>query len=133
MEKLGEFLGWATGALFLAAMLNYAVKRINKRWILPLPKESAFRQYYQKGMRILVKYHRYLGLGAALVVAVHLLVQITWEGVSVTGLTAAILLLLTAALGAVMLYGRKGKLIVLHRVAAAAGFAAALLHLLLKV
>lgn len=60
MEKLGEFLGWATGALFLAAMLNYAVKRINKRWILPLPKESTFRQYYQKGMRILVKYHRYL-------------------------------------------------------------------------
>ena len=50
MEKLGEFLGWCTGICFMAAVLTYIVKRVNKRWILPLPKESPVRQLYGKGM-----------------------------------------------------------------------------------
>lgn len=131
MEKLGEFLGWCTGICFMAAVLTYIVKRVNKRWILPLPKESPVRQLYGKVMKWIIKYHRYFGLGAAAAVALHLAVQLTSEAPSYSGLTAAALLLLTVLLGTVMLYGRKGKLLGVHRVVAAGGLLAFLVHLLL--
>lgn len=132
MEKLGEFLGWLTGLFFAAALLTYLVKRIHKRWIAALPRESASRLAYQKLMEFVVKYHRYFGIAAAAAAGVHLLVQCLWEFPSVTGLLAAALLLLTAVLGAVMLYGHQSKLLKPHRITAAAGVLLVLIHLLLK-
>jgi len=132
MGELGEFLGWVTGVCFIAAVLNYVVKRVNRRWVAPLPKESSFRRLYQKLMRLVVKYHRYVGIGAAAVAAVHLLVQITWKFPSVTGLITAALLIATAVLGSLLLFGHKSRLLVPHRIAAASGFALFLAHLIFK-
>jgi len=132
MGELGEFLGWLTGVCFAAAVLNYVVKRVNRRWIAPLPKESPVRRGYQPLMRLVVQYHRYFGVGAAVVAASHLIMQIQWAFPSVTGIIAASLLIVTAVLGSVLLCGHKRKLIVPHRIFAAAGFAAFVLHLLLK-
>ena len=133
MGELGEFLGWVTGACFIVSVLNYVVKRVNKRWIAPLPKTSAFRALYQKLMKLIVRTHRYFGVGAAAVAAVHLLVQLRWEFPSATGITAVSLLALTAILGILMICGVKSRtLLKVHRIAAAAGFAAFLAHLILK-
>lgn len=132
MGELGEVLGWITAACFIAAVLNYFVKRINKRWIMPLPKESSVRQLYQKLMKFVVKYHRYFGLAAGAVVLIHLLVQVTWKFPSVTGIAAGSLLAAAAILGAVMLYGHRGKLIGIHRTAAFSGFVVFLAHLIIK-
>ncbi len=132
MGELGELLGWITGVCFIAAVLNYFVKRVNKRWIAPLPKESSVKTIYQKLMKLVVKYHRYFGLAAAAAVAAHLPVQVLGQFASVSGIAAASLLVLTAVMGAVMLYGHKGKLIKAHRVVAFAGFAAFLAHLIIK-
>jgi hypothetical protein len=132
MEKFGELLGWVTGVCFAAAVLTYLVKRINKRWILALPKESAARQAYQTGMKLVVKNHRWFGIAAAAAAAAHLLVQILWNEPSVTGLTAAGLLAATAVLGMIMLRGRRGKLLNLHRIVAAAAVAVVIVHVIAK-
>lgn len=132
MGELGEVLGWATGVCFIVAALNYVVKRINKRLIAPMPKDSAVRKYYQQIMKLIVKYHRYVGMAAGLIVIIHLLVQINWQFLSVTGAVAAAILILTALMGVIMLYGHQNKLLGYHRYLAAAGLLAFLVHLLLK-
>ena len=132
MEELGEFLGWVTGICFGASVLTFVVKRVQRMWIASLPKESKLRQIYQKIMQFVIKYHRYFGIGAAAAVSIHLLVQLSRQPPSYNGDIAAGLLLLTAILGAWMLYGRKGKLIKIHRAAALGGLAAFLLHLVIK-
>lgn len=132
MGEFGEFLGWATGACFFAAILNFAVKRIGRRWVASLPKESALRGLCQRGIRLIVSSHRYFGLGAAAIAAVHLSVQAATQFLSFTGVAAAVLLWLTALLGALLLWGRRRVLLIPHRICAAAGAAVFLLHLLIK-
>ncbi len=132
MEKIGEILGWGTGICFIAAILNFFVKRINRQWIVKLPKDGTFRSLYQKFMKFVVSNHRYFGLAAALIVAAHLPVQITGKFASVTGITAAALLVSTVIIGGIMFYMHKGKLIKLHRCVAFTGFAVFLLHLIFK-
>jgi phosphatidylserine synthase len=134
MGELGEFLGWLTGVCFIVSVCNYVVKRVNKWWIVKLPKTSSVRKVYQTLMKLVVRYHRYFGIGAAAAVATHLFVQLRWEFPSVTGITAASLLALTAVLGIAMIAGVRSKtLLNVHRVTAAAGFAAFLVHLIFKV
>jgi NADH:ubiquinone oxidoreductase subunit 3 (subunit A) len=130
---MGEFLGWVTAICFIAALCNYVLKRVNKRWIAGMPKESAFKKAYQTLMKFIVRYHRYIGIAAAVAVAVHLPVQVTAKFASVTGITAASLLVLTAVLGIAMYYGHKGKLVTVHRWAAACALAAFLVHVIAKI
>jgi hypothetical protein len=132
MEKLGGFLGWVTGICFGIAILNFVVKRVNKKWISKLPTDSKVKQIYQKLMKIIVKYHRYFGMGAGVIVLVHLYVQVSFAFVSVTGLLAAVQLIATAVMGALMLYGHQNRLLGLHRYTAAAGVFCLFLHLILK-
>jgi len=130
---MGEFLGWVTAVCFIAALCNYVLKRVNKRWIMAMPKESEFKKAYQTLMKFIVKNHRYIGIAAAVAVAVHMPVQVLGEFASVTGITAASLLVLTALLGIVMFYGHKGKLVTVHRYAAAGALLAFLAHVIAKV
>jgi hypothetical protein len=44
MGELGEFLGWLTGVCFIVSVCNYVVKRVNKWWIVKLPKTSSVRR-----------------------------------------------------------------------------------------
>lgn len=131
MGELGEFLGSVTGILFFIALLNYPVKWINKRWISKLPKESGVKKAYQAVMKILVQKHRYFAFGALATVAVHLYLQLTYRWLSVTGMIAAGLLLLTVALGANLFFRHKGKrglLFQVHRIAALSVLVAFAIH-----
>ena len=84
-------------------------------------------------MKFIVRNHRYIGIAAAVAVAVHLPVQVTGEFASVTGIIAASLLIVTVVLGIVMFYGHKGKLVTVHRYAAAGTLIAFLAHVIAKV
>ncbi len=132
MDKLGEFLGWVTGVGYAAAVLNFFVKRIYRRWISALAKDSSVRILYQKLMQILVRRHRWFGMAAAGAAVVHLLVQLFWAYPSATGIAAVCLLICTTMAGMLLLYAHKKNLLGVHRVIAFAGVAAVLLHLLLK-
>lgn len=133
MKELGGVLGWGTGICFIAALLNYLVKRVNSKWVNKLQKDSAFRQFYQKLMKFIVRYHRWFGIGAAVIVVAHLPVQLLLNDLSsYSGITAASLLVVTAVLGMIMLFGKKRGLIGTHRVIAALTLAAFLVHVIIK-
>ena len=53
---------------------------------MKLPKESGFRGAYQFVMKFLVKNHRFFAMGAVAVMAAHVVVQILFQWVSITGI-----------------------------------------------
>lgn len=118
MYQLAALLGTLTGILFTVALLNYPVKWINKKWISKLPKTSQAKTSYQSLMKILVKYHRFFAIGAAVTLTVHFILQITYNWISLSGLTAAALLVTTAVIGSVgffKLKGKRGNWLLIHR------------------
>ncbi len=131
MDELGNLLGTLTGIGFTLALLNYPVKWINKRWISSLPKQSALKKYYTLIMQVLVKYHRFFGLGAAASLLTHLLLQINFKWISTTGLIAAVLLGANVALGAFGHFKQKrkrGPWLYVHRFVTLALLGAILVH-----
>ena len=107
MGELGEALGILTVLLYGAAILNFFIKWGNRNWVMKLPKENGFRTAYQTVMKFLVKNHRFFGIGAAAVMVTHVIIQITFRWVSVTGLIAAGLALVTITLGIVLFKSKK--------------------------
>jgi hypothetical protein len=107
MGELGEALGVITAVLFGIAILNFFIKWGNRNWVMKLPKENAFRSGYQTVMKFLVKNHRFFGFGAALVMVSHVVLQITFQWVSITGLITAGLAVVTVALGVIMFKSKK--------------------------
>ena len=107
MGELGEALGVITAVLFGIAILNFFIKWGNRNWVMKLPKENAFRSGYQTVMKFLVKNHRFFGFGAALVMVSHVVLQITFQWVSITGLVTAGLAVVTVALGVIMFKSKK--------------------------
>jgi hypothetical protein len=59
MTLLGRALGIITAVLYGIAILNFFIKWGNRKWVMKLPKESAFRGEYQTVMKFLVKNHRF--------------------------------------------------------------------------
>ena len=107
MGEIGEFLGILTAFLFGLAILNYCVKFVNRKWVIKLPKESKFKKSYQSVMKFLVKNHRFFGFGAAATMVAHVVVQILFRWVSVTGLITAGLAVVTVVLGIIMFKAKK--------------------------
>ena len=134
MSLLGEALGIITATLYGVAVLNFFIKWGNRNWIMKLPKENSFRSAYQSVMKFLVKNHRFFGFGAAAVMISHVIIQIIFQWVSVTGLIAAGLALLTVALGIVMFKSKKRTPAMLwaHRGSVIALTIAVLVHLISK-
>ena len=134
MSLLGEALGIITATLYGVAVLNFFIKWGNRNWIMKLPKENSFRSAYQSVMKFLVKNHRFFGFGAAAVMISHVIIQIIFQWVSVTGLIAAGLALLTVALGIVMFKSKKRTPAMLwaHRGSVIALTIAILVHLISK-
>lgn len=134
MSLLGEALGIITATLYGVAVLNFFIKWGNRNWIMKLPKENSFRSAYQSVMKFLVKNHRFFGFGAAAVMVSHVIIQIIFQWVSVTGLIAAGLALLTVALGIVMFKSKKRTPAMLwaHRGSVIALTIAVLVHLISK-
>lgn len=136
MENLGGLLGLLTGLLICLALLNYVVKWVNRRWVMKLPKESKFKAVYTPVMRFLVQKHRFFGLGAALSLAVHMILQITFRWVAVTGLIACAILVLDVMMGAWLYFKQKGKrgpLLMVHRATGVALLTAIIVHVITRI
>jgi hypothetical protein len=107
MWIVGRVLGIVTAVLYGTAIHNFFVKWINKKWIMKLPKENAFRGKYQSVMKFLVKNHRFFGLGAAVMMVAHVTVQILFMWVSITGIITAGFAVIAIVLGAIMFKAKK--------------------------
>lgn len=135
MGELGELLGILTAVLFGIAILNFCVKFVNRKWVMKLPKESKFKKGYQSVMKILVKNHRFFGFGAAALMVGHVVIQILYQWVSVTGIITASLAVVTVALGVVLFKAKKRTPAMLwaHRGAVIALIAAFLTHVITRI
>lgn len=122
MNELPGFLGWATAILYGAAILNFFLKKINKYYINKLPKEKVnVKKYYRILMKLLVKHHRWFGLGAGVVVVCHFILMSTTRWISGSGLVALGVLALTIITGIYGFYinkNLKGTWVKYHRVIA---------------
>lgn len=107
MNQLGNLLGILTAVLFGIAILNYFVKFVNRKWVVKLPKENKFKKNYMIGMKFLVKNHRFFGFGAAVLMVAHVVLQIIFKWVPVTGILAAALAVVTVSLGVVLFKAKK--------------------------
>ena len=134
MSLLGEALGIITAALYGIAILNFFIKWGNRNWVMKLPKDSAFRGTYQTVMKFLVKNHRFFGFGAVGVMVTHVTLQIIFQWVSVSGLIAAGLALLTIALGIILFKSKKRTpaMLWVHRGSVIALTIAVIVHLITK-
>ena len=135
MGEIGEFLGILTAFLFGLAILNYCVKFVNRKWVMKLPKESKFKKNYQSVMKFLVKNHRFFGFGAAVTMVAHVVVQILFRWVSVTGLITAGLAVVTVVLGIIMFKAKKRTPAMLwaHRGSAVALIVALAVHVITRI
>ena len=135
MGEIGELLGILTAVLFGVAILNFCVKFVNRKWVMKLPKESKFKQGYTSVMKFLVKNHRFFGFGAAVLMVAHVVVQILFRWVSVTGLVTAGLAVVTVVLGVVMFKAKKRTPAMLwaHRGSVIALIAAFVVHVLTRI
>ena len=107
MGELGELLGILTAVLFGLAIFNFVVKFVNRKWVTKLPKENKFKKGYQSVMKILVKNHRFFGFGAAVLMVGHVVIQILYQWVSITGILTAALAVVSVALGVVLFKAKK--------------------------
>ena len=74
---------------------------------MKLPKENKFKQGYSSVMKFLVKNHRFFGLGAAVLMVAHVVLQILFKWPSVTGIITAALAVVSVALGGIMFKAKK--------------------------
>ena len=135
MGEIGKLLGILTAVLFGIAILNFCVKFVNCKWVMNLPKEIKFKQGYTSVMKFLVKNHRFFGFGAAVLMVAHVVVQILFRWVSVTGLVTAGLAVVTVALGVVMFKAKKRTPAMLwaHRGSVIALIAAFVVHVITRI
>ncbi|MPN31381.1 hypothetical protein SDC9_178855 [bioreactor metagenome] len=135
MVEIGELLGILTAVLFGGAILNFCVKFVNRKWVMKLPKESKFKQGYTSVMKFLVKNHRFFGFGAAALMVAHVVVQILFRWVSITGLITAGLAVVTVVLGVVMFKAKKRTPAMLwaHRGSVIALIAAFVVHVVTRI
>ena len=135
MGEIGEFLGILTAFLFGLAILNYCVKFVNRKWVIKLPKESKFKKSYQSVMKFLVKNHRFFGFGAAATMVAHVVVQILFRWVAVTGIVTASLAVITVILGVIMYKAKKRTPAMLwaHRGSAVALIVALAVHVITRI
>jgi hypothetical protein len=135
MYELGGLLGILTAVFFGLALLNYICKWVNKRWVSKLPKTSKFKAAYIKVMKFVVQKHRLFGLGAAVSMVVHMILQITYAWVSLTGLITVSMLAVDVMIGAWLHFKQKGKrgpLLQVHRAFGVLLIAAIAVHVITK-
>ncbi len=135
MREVGELLGVLTAILFGLAIMNFVIKFVNRKWIMKLPKENVWKQRYLSLMKFLIKNHRFFGFGAAILMVAHVVVQIIFAWVSVTGIITAALAVVTVILGVIMFQKKKSNKTLLwaHRGAVIALIVAFLVHVITKI
>lgn len=133
MYLFGRLLGWLIVTCFTLTVLNYFVKRINRRFISKLPKDSEIRLKFSVFMRFIVKNHRYFAMMTTLALITHFVIQYLSWGFYPTGVIAGSLMIGQGAVGAFGTYakGKKpGPWLYLHRTIAVLLTVAILLHIL---
>ena len=135
MREIGELLGVLTAVLFGLAIMNYVIKFVNRKWVMKLPKENKFKQLYMSIMKLLIKYHRFFGFGAAILMVTHVVVQILFMWVSITGLITAGLAVVTVVLGVILFKAKKRnpKMLIAHRSAVVALIVAFFVHVVTRI
>ena len=135
MYQLGNLLGILTAALFTLAALNFVVKFVNRKWVTRLAKENRFKKGYIAVMKFLVKNHRFFGVGAATLMLAHVVFQVLYKWVSVTGLIAAGLAVVAVMLGGVLFKAKKRTPAMLwaHRGAVIALICAVIAHVVTRI
>ena len=99
MEEFGKFLGWVTVVCFGLSVLNYVVKKLNFVLRKKLDKEAPVLVMYTKLMKLIIRYHLYFGIGAGVFALLHLCLQLSAGRISLTGLIAVTLMILTVVCG----------------------------------
>ena len=107
MSQLGHYIGILTAITFSLAIMNFVIKFVNRNWVVKLPKESKFRAGYMKVMKFLVKNHRFFAFAAVALMVAHVILQITFKWVSITGIITAALAVVTVILGIIMFKAKK--------------------------
>lgn len=119
MEDFAEFFGWISAIGYGVALLNFFIKYINKKYIIKLSKDKKeVVDYYRILMRFVVKYHRFFGIMGSIAVIVHSFIMFNVEGLSITGIIAAITMWLIFLLGIYGTYISKnvrGNWVKIHR------------------
>ncbi|MGB5823629.1 MAG: hypothetical protein WBH44_06110 [Proteocatella sp.] len=130
------FFGWVTALTFALAVANFFVKYVNKKYISKLGKEKVnIVDVYRKIMKLIVKNHRLFGIIAIISLILHATVSILNNRLRVSGMLAAILMVIVVVLG---IYGAKfnknikGKWLKTHRMLALILIISIAVHVLVK-
>lgn len=133
LGKLGGLFGWIMIVAFVATLLNYIIKMINKKWGKSIRQSTTGKKIMKVLTLVFIRNHKYWGLLAALMLVIHFLIQFNRFGLNLTGGIAAFLILIQVGLG---IYAnlkkcpRKGIWFVLHRTIAILIIVGIALHLL---
>ncbi|MEZ4508671.1 MAG: hypothetical protein R2881_03185 [Eubacteriales bacterium] len=87
--------------------MNFVVKFVNRKWVISFPKASLRKPIWRRS--VIVKNHRFFGLGAAAMMVLHVVLQILFKWVSVTGIVTAALAVVTVMLGGIMFKAKNAR------------------------
>lgn len=106
MGELGELFGFLIIAFYTLAVLDFFFKFFNRHCRDTLKKNESFYKTYMNLLKFFVKYHRYFGGLAILMILTHFFVMFSRYGINITGCIAAGVMLLQVGLG---IYGQLKK------------------------
>lgn len=134
LYKLMELIGWLTAAFVGLSVLTYVIKAYNRYFASAVKDKFPSVANVIKGFGpYFIKYHRYIGMMAAIFMLSHLSLNLSRGFISVTGLAAGGLLIITALIGSVGAYviKKRGPWLIVHRSAVILMVFAILIHILL--
>jgi hypothetical protein len=106
MHIIGIVLGWIILAGYVWSVMNYFVKRINRKLVVELPPGAPARKRFSGFMIAVTKSHRFVPLFLLTVILLHFLMELIHVGFFITGVIAIILLITQILLG---VYGASAK------------------------
>ena len=136
MLEFGKILGWLAVVGYSIALLSFFCKYINKKYINKLPIEK--RQIavtYRFVMKYVLKFHKIAGIIASISIAFHFYLMYNNYGLSLPGLTSAIVMWTVFGLG---IYGYainknlRGSWVKFHRILAFILVLLIIFHVLFK-
>ncbi len=134
MRAFAGLFGWIAVWGFILLLCNYFVKFGYRKFISHLPTEKKrWKDRYMKVMRLVVKWHKPVGMMTAVAAILHALLMFYFVRLSGTGLVALGILLAAAALGGYGAYLHKKHVFAwlkIHRILAFAVVVFVCLHLL---
>lgn len=129
-----ELIGWLTAAFVGLSVLTYVIKVYNRYFANTMKAKLPSVANVIKGFGpYFIKYHRYFGMVAAVLMLSHLSLNLSRGFISVTGLAAGVLLIMSALIGSMGAYvfKKRGPWLMVHRSAVILMVFAILIHILL--